>query len=113
MSKLNCWEFMKCGRETGGNNAKELGVCPAAIEKESNGIHGGVNAGRCCWTIEGTLCHGKVQGIFTEKFALCSECAFYRLVSREEVRYLTAIEIKKINKMKLKTTPQSLLDKTL
>lgn len=23
----NCWEFKKCGRETGGSKVKELGVC--------------------------------------------------------------------------------------
>ena len=26
---MNCWEYMKCGREKGGEKADELGVCPA------------------------------------------------------------------------------------
>lgn len=30
MAKLNCWEFKKCGRETGGLKIKEMGVCPDA-----------------------------------------------------------------------------------
>lgn len=27
MSKMNCREFEECGREPGGKNAKQLGVC--------------------------------------------------------------------------------------
>jgi len=26
---MNCWEFMKCGREKGGAKATDLGICPA------------------------------------------------------------------------------------
>ncbi|MGD0283853.1 MAG: two-CW domain-containing protein, partial [Dissulfurispiraceae bacterium] len=26
---MNCWEFKKCGREMGGVNIEQLGVCPA------------------------------------------------------------------------------------
>ncbi len=26
---LNCWEFKGCGREEGGRNAHERGICPA------------------------------------------------------------------------------------
>jgi hypothetical protein len=29
--KVNCWEFKKCGRESQGPNAAELGVCPACF----------------------------------------------------------------------------------
>lgn len=96
MTKLNCWEFMECGRETGGKNAKELGVCPAAFEVKASGIHGGIHGGRCCWVIAGTFCKGKVQGTFVEKFADCSKCPFYISVTQEETKYLTAGEIKKI-----------------
>jgi len=34
--KKNCWEFMKCGREPGGVNAIELGVCRAATETSTS-----------------------------------------------------------------------------
>jgi len=34
MAKLNCWEFMKCGREVGGKNVKELGICQVVLEKK-------------------------------------------------------------------------------
>ena len=39
--KQNCWEFMKCGREPGGERVKELGVCPVALDSSANGINSG------------------------------------------------------------------------
>lgn len=50
---MNCWEFMKCGRELGGSKVKELGVCPAYPDH-----------GRQCARVVGTLCSGEVQGSF-------------------------------------------------
>ena len=65
--KTNCWEFKVCGREPGGSKVNEFGVCPAAIDKKVNGIHDGINGGRCCWAVAGTLCGGVVQGTFSKK----------------------------------------------
>ena len=96
MAKLNCWEFMKCGREIGGKKVDKLGVCPVATEKRATGIHGGVCGGRCCWVIAGTFCGEKVQGTFAEKFEDCTKCPFYQFVTEEEPKYLTVIEVKKI-----------------
>jgi len=81
---MNCWEFKKCGREAGGANAAEFGVCPAFIEKRLDGIHGGVSAGRACWVIAGTYCGGTIQGTFAEKEHNCLACDFYKLVRKEE-----------------------------
>ena len=81
---LNCWEYKKCGREPDGPRAYELGICPAAIEVRCNGIHSGINAGRICWLVAGTLCGGEVQGTFARKMATCLECGFYLGVCREE-----------------------------
>ncbi len=64
---MNCWEFKKCGRELGGVNAKELGVCPAYP-----------NDGHNCAKVAGTLCGGKVQGSFAGKILSCMQCDFYR-----------------------------------
>jgi hypothetical protein len=64
MTKRNCWEFKKCGREDGGARVEELGVCLASTETRLNGVHDGTNGGRACWVLEGTLCEGKVQGSF-------------------------------------------------
>lgn len=81
---MNCWEFMGCGRNEGGSRVLDLGVCPAAVEKRLEGIHGGNNAGRACWVIAGTLCGGEVQGTFAKKCVTCIECDFYKFVSTEE-----------------------------
>ena len=40
-SKQNCWEFKGCGREPGGENIADCGICPASIEEKLDGIHGG------------------------------------------------------------------------
>lgn len=84
MSKLNCWEVKKCGRQPDGNKCKELGICPAAIENQYNETNSGKNAGRYCWRVAGTLCGGKVQGTFAMKALNCSKCEFYRTVRTEE-----------------------------
>ena len=83
MAKLNCWEAKRCGREPGGNR-KDLGVCPASVEARLDGIHGGINAGRTCWIVAGTLCGGKVQGTFAKKYDSCEQCDFFSLVKEEE-----------------------------
>jgi len=84
MSKTNCWEFKRCGREPNGSHAHDLGVCPATQEVRLHDIHGGLNAGRSCWVLAGTLCGGKVQGTFAQKFKNCEICDFYQKVKQEE-----------------------------
>jgi len=73
---------MRCGRGPGSTNGD---VCPAATEARLDGVHEGVNAGRACWAIAGTLCvDGMVSGKFAQKMETCFNCAFYRLVRAEE-----------------------------
>ena len=43
--KMNCWEFMRCGREAGGRNIDQLGICPAYPEE-----------GQRCANVVGTFC---------------------------------------------------------
>lgn len=81
---MNCWEFMKCGREAGGQKSVQMGVCPVVKASRLNGVHGGRSAGRACWVVAGTLCGGSVQGSFAEKEKNCLACAFYKLVRKEE-----------------------------
>ncbi len=83
--KANCWDFKKCGREPGGDNFS-LGTCPAVKERALDGVHDGINAGRACWVVEGTLCNDEVQGTFARKYEHCAKCDFYDLVRREERR---------------------------
>lgn len=96
MKKLNCWEFMKCGREPGGINTEKLGVCPASVKLKAHGINSGKHGGRACWAIAGTCCGGNIQGTFAKKFHDCVKCPFYALVTSEEDRCLIGTEILKI-----------------
>jgi hypothetical protein len=80
----NCWEFKKCGRQPGGPKSEELGVCEASTDVSHDGVNYGVNAGRYCWKVTGTLCGGKVQGTFAQKVASCAKCKFYELVRDQE-----------------------------
>ena len=81
---LNCWDFKKCGRQPGGAQAAELGICPACTDRRADGLNGGRNGGRVCWVLTGTLCGGKVQGTFAQKLGNCMQCEFYQLVHTEQ-----------------------------
>lgn len=82
--KTNCWQFMKCGREPGGLNVDEKGVCPAATSETFEGINRGAKGGRICWLVAGTFCDSSIQGTFAEKKESCRACSFYRQVQAEE-----------------------------
>jgi hypothetical protein len=84
ISKLNCWEFKRCGRQPGGHHENDLGLCPATVESKLDGAHDGTNAGRACWVVAGTLCAGTVQGTFAQKFKNCEICDFYQSVKKDE-----------------------------
>lgn len=82
--RLNCWEARGCGREPGGERCGDRGACPAATDERCDGINRGVNAGRICWAVAGTLCNDRLQGSAREKRARCRRCDFYRRVKYEE-----------------------------
>jgi hypothetical protein len=84
MSKMNCWEFNVCGREPGGDNVSEFGICPAALETSIDGINQGKKGGRACWAISGTFCEGKIQGTFAAKLNDCKQCNFFKLVQMQQ-----------------------------
>jgi CBS domain-containing protein len=81
---LNCWEFMHCGREPGGVHAEGSGICPATTASSVYGLHSGINGGRVCFAITGTLCGGEPQGDLAAKSVECPQCEFYKLVAKEE-----------------------------
>ena len=83
MSKANCWEVMDCGRQPGGAEAEEHGVCPAAIETQLDGINAGDNGGRACWVAAGVLSHARIEATFALD-SLCESCSFYQRVIEEE-----------------------------
>lgn len=82
--KRNCWEVMKCGRESQQSDSDFSSACPVLKEDSLNGVHGGRGAGRACWVVKGTLCGGTVQGMFAEKLGRCVMCDFYKMVRSEE-----------------------------
>ena len=84
MPRANCWEVMKCGREPGGAKEAELGPCPAATDASWTAVNGGLNGGRVCWAVAGTLCGGCRQGTFAHKELTCYACRFFREVQMEE-----------------------------
>ncbi|MDH3891593.1 MAG: hypothetical protein OEV49_10965 [candidate division Zixibacteria bacterium] len=81
---VNCWEAKGCGRGPGGEKSAELGVCPAASDSACNGINRGEAGGRICWAVAGTLCGGKVQGLFAEKIDSCINCDVFKQIASEE-----------------------------
>lgn len=81
---LNCWQVMECGREPGGQNAVEEGVCPIAADLSLEGLNDGTKGGRICWAVVGTFCSGKVQGTFADKLDTCTTCEFFKLVRQEQ-----------------------------
>ncbi|MGC9195849.1 MAG: two-CW domain-containing protein [Syntrophobacteraceae bacterium] len=86
---MNCWEFKKCGRQEGGLNQAELGVCPACPDH-----------GTRCAHVAGTLCGGRVQGSFAMKITNCMECEFYKS-SHYSLRRDVAMSSRFISKSRL------------
>jgi len=84
MNRVNCWEYKKCERQPGGKRVQELGICPVTTHQALHGAHGGLNAGRACWVVAGSLCGGKVQGSYAQKLADCWRCDFMNDVKQEE-----------------------------
>lgn len=60
----NCWEVMKCDQDKPGG-------CPAFTRR----------LGTMCWLVAGTMCGGKTQGVFAQKYKNCSECRFFKMVA--------------------------------
>lgn len=91
--KINCWEEMGCGHEPAGSKSHEY-VCPAATEEQFDGVNGGKYAGRFCWCVAGTCCHGKIQGVTAKKILDCSKCSFFKkVVLEEESGFIREVEL--------------------
>ena len=87
MRKKNCWEVKKCGRQPGGDQVRSQGICPASTIMAVNGINNGINGGRACWALTGTMSGpvGKIQGSFARTLSTsCYDCAFFEQVLAEE-----------------------------
>ena len=60
-SRQNCWAMTNCPKETREG-------CPAWEYR----------LGHLCWFINGTLCHGRIQGTWQKKMALCRKCEVFK-----------------------------------
>lgn len=96
MERKNCWEVKECGREPEGKKVEELGVCPAALQNNFDGVNNGKYGGRFCWVVAGTFCDGEPGGTFAQKLLDCIHCNFLKKVNIEEGRefILTPSKIK-------------------
>jgi hypothetical protein len=83
LPKQNCWEFLKCGREPGGEKIDRFGICPATTDISSDGLNRGKNGGRICWAISGTYCKKKMQGLYARTQLSCRSCIFFKKVKEE------------------------------
>ena len=82
MGKLNCWEFMKCGKGPSGNGKSD--ICPVAVKTEADMLNGGVNGGRICWIIADTCSNGGVKCSDLHRESSCFSCEFRYKVTAEE-----------------------------
>jgi hypothetical protein len=85
VEKINCWEFNQCGREKGGINVPIHGVCPVPYLHALDGVNGGKNAGRYCWSITNNgYRNQKDICLYVKKYNNCLECPYYQMVQKEE-----------------------------
>lgn len=101
--KPNCWEIMDCGREPGGRNAEDLGVCPVSTEARLDGVHGGTNAGRSCWIVARAYAEqAGHEGPNARDVEACLNCRFFQLVCEQEGHKLTRA-IVLMDRLRMKT----------
>ena len=83
VSKKNCWDLMGCGREVDGENANELGICPAAMDQELTAANSGSCGGRACWKVRVKVGNKTIpQWSHPEKD--CLTCSVFQMVRKEE-----------------------------
>ncbi len=78
--KINCWEFMNCGR--GESKNKNCKTCPATQTSSLDGLNEGEKSGRACWLVAGTFCNDGISGTYAEKIDSCRYCDFYKEVNK-------------------------------
>jgi len=102
MKKQNCWEFKLCGRGPNGKND-----CPAVKDHIFNGVHGGLNAGRACWVVAGTLGDAKPAGFFAKTLKDCLRCAFFKAVEADEQISKTGFSVTRLGMLKMPRSRES------
>lgn len=72
--------------------AHELGVCPASVEESFHGLNQGLNAGRICWAVAGTLCSGEVQGSYAQTLLYAEPLFSQGAAGERQARWRDAAE---------------------
>ncbi len=79
----NCWEVRDCGRTERGKDGTP--PCAVVLARHANGVNSGVNGGRVCWSIVGSLCSDrKVASDLSGEQSNCTTCGFFQQVWDEE-----------------------------
>ena len=84
MNKINCWDYMKCGKGPGGEKTDKCATCPVASETLANGLNGGLNGGRICWIIAENNCIEDLKCSNLHHKSSCYSCEFRYKVTMEE-----------------------------
>ena len=82
--KSNCWDYMLCGLEHGGEAIGESGSCSVVKYSGFNRVNGGYNGGRYCWKIVGTFPDNDTCCPHALEIGDCTLCKFYKIVKNEE-----------------------------
>ncbi len=83
-TRENCWEYKDCGGSRNGVCQSAKDICPVLFETRLDGVYGGMNGGRACWMVEGTMCRRRMPASFFQRFKICKACDFYQAVRAEE-----------------------------
>ncbi len=68
--------FLKLSSNAVMNDCWEIRKCPAEVKSECPAWE--FNAGKLCWFINGTICHGDVQVSWRDKMLLCRQCEVFQ-----------------------------------
>lgn len=81
--KINCWEFVGCGSESGGDSLPAQGGCQASIDMadRTNWV---IKGGSICRFISGTFNEDKKEGQYAKKLLSCRSCILFHKVREEE-----------------------------
>ncbi|MBS1151202.1 MAG: hybrid sensor histidine kinase/response regulator, partial [Myxococcaceae bacterium] len=73
-----------CGRQAGGSNARQQGICPAGVDVATPGPNRGLGGGRICWSVAGTYCTSPTGNDAQSTRVSCTGCEVFKQVQQEE-----------------------------
>ena len=70
-------------------------------------MHGGLNAGRACWVVAGTLGDAQPSGFFAKTLKDCLRCAFFKAVASDEQSSEAGYSATRLGMMKMPRSRES------